>query len=162
LEFYNVKISNPVARPKKPIEKKKLEGTFRKDREAKEPMVPTKFEGIPKPPKQLIKEGMDLWNAAVKELQNLKMLYDVDLPMLVSYCNEMGTYFKMQDIINKKGETYMDGKNPKTRPEVYIGRNSLKIAITIASKFGFTPSDRTKIEVPKQNEGDAFSEFENN
>jgi len=153
-----------MARPKTPNEIKKQQGTFQQCREPKKQMTPAKFEGIPKPPKQLIKEGMDLWNAAVQELQNLDMLYDVDLPMLVSYCNEMGTYFKMQDIINKKGEIYMQetssGLVPKTRPEVYIAKNSLKIAITIASKFGFTPADRTKIEAPQKPAEDEFSKFD--
>ena len=136
-----------------PTQVKKNRGTYQSCRGANNEMIPSRIDGIPKPPKILVKEAATLWNETVKELYELDMLHGVDLPLLAAYCQEMATYFECSAYIQDNGITYDDSYgNPHTRPEVVTQRNALDRALKLATQFGFTPSARTRIEAPVKKE----------
>jgi len=140
-----------------PTKVKQIRGTFRQDQSVTNEMIPSRVDGIPKPPTILVKEAATLWNETVKELYELDMLHGVDLPLLAAYCQEMATYFECSAYIQDKGKTYEDSHgNPHTRPEVIIQRNSLDRALKLATQFGFTPSARCKIEAPAKQDKDSL------
>ena len=85
------------------------------------------------------------------------MLHIVDLSILSAYCFEIGTYHRIMDEMGGKftERTYdKDGKlrSSKIAPQYKIAQAALQNAIKLASKFGFSPSDRASLSMPDQEE----------
>lgn len=138
----------PGGRPRKPQELKKIEGTYRKDRDNENRPEFERITRLPDCPSYLTtNEAQALWNDVCQQLMRLKILQIVDLPMLAAYCQEMGKYFFYQTYLAKKGEYYESGGKIMARPQVKAAKEALQEAQKLAGKFGFTPADREKINV---------------
>ena len=144
-----------MARPTKPSSVKKAQGTERKCRTLDNEMSPAKVDGMPDAPEVIArnKRAVKLWHESVIELDRLNMLHNVDLPSLAAYCMEMSTYFDMTSYCEKNGYVDKDGRR---RAQDLIRRDSLDRANRIAQQFGFVPAARTKIAMPKKDEGTEF------
>jgi hypothetical protein len=57
-------------RPRKPVDLKKIEGTFRADRSLEQPMIVELSVGVPQPPAHLNELGFEYWDITCKELKN--------------------------------------------------------------------------------------------
>ena len=144
-----------MARPKKPTKIKELQGTIRKCREEENEMQVAQVVEMPEAPSFLNDDGAREWALVTNELANIKMLHLTDLSILSAYCHEMGTYYKIAKELggNYTERTYdKDGKlrASKISPLYKVMQNALQNAIKLASKFGFTPSDRASLSMPEQ------------
>ena len=144
-----------MPKPRKPTAVKKAQGTSRKCRELPDEMLPSVVGGVPDPPAILAKnrQAMKLWQESVVELHNLGMLHNVDLAMLAAYCMKMELFFRMTEFCEKNG--YVDDRG-KRRAQSLEARDALDQANKIAQQFGFVPAARTKISMPKKEEGGEF------
>ncbi len=142
-------------RPPTPTALKVLKGTDQPSRMRPDEMAPAKLTEVPMPPDYLTDRGKAEWYTTCTELATLGMLHKVDLSLLAAYCNEMSTYWESEELLRTRGRV-MTIKNPdgstkymQQVPHVSIARNALRMALTLASQFGFTPSARTRISPTK-------------
>jgi P27 family predicted phage terminase small subunit len=151
--------------PKKPSQNKKLEGTFRKDRVAKNEMQPAASPTMPRPPQHFNATAKKIWYEVTEELSRLKMLINVDLPLLGVYCfnaalveeaqKNLEEHGYLSTITNKGGHSY---EIPS--PWVKIHNDAIEKVIKSSSLFGFNPSARTKISMPEpSDEGDELDKL---
>jgi P27 family predicted phage terminase small subunit len=137
----------------KPTALKKLQGTYRPDRAARDEMQPSQLDTLPAAPDELNARGQQAWYTAATELQQLGMLHAVDLPLLQAYCREVQRMHEADYYVRTQG-TVLKGKN-KVGSEYYlknpwlgIYNDALAQANRLAQQFGFTPSARTRISAP--------------
>lgn len=155
-----------MARHKKPIELKKLHGTYRKDRDSGA-MSADPVSSLECP--ELLKdEARGEWDRITRQLSANNMLYDVDYPLLVSYCQKIGEYYNCVKSV-QEGGYFFEIKDSKGQiksitknPAVAIGNEALKIAIGLAAQFGVSPAARAKIKINKKvEEEDPFEKLMN-
>ena len=150
-----------MARKKKPTVLKKLHGTMRSDRVLENEMQFENLHEIPECPDHLkrFEYAEGIWKECTEELHNLGMLHKSDLQLLQVYCLEMAKYWICQDQIYElddyKNPIYpMRDKEGNVRqlipvPYIRMATQHFVNAKSIAGQFGFTPSDRTRIAMPK-------------
>jgi P27 family predicted phage terminase small subunit len=119
-------------------------------------MAPTALADVPLAPAYLTDRAKEEWYTTCSELASLKMLHKVDLSLLAAYCNEISIYWESEELLRQRGRI-ITVKNPdgstkyiQQAPHVSIARNALKMALSLATQFGFTPSARTRISPSKQ------------
>jgi len=144
-------------RKKIPTKVKELKGTLEKSRLVNNEMETTQVIKMPEAPTFLNEHGAAEWHLVTNELANIKMLHLTDLSILSAYCNEMGIYHEVAKRLggNYTERTYdKDGKlrASKIAPDYKIMQNALQNAIKIATQFGFTPSSRSSLSMPNQEE----------
>ena len=146
---------------KKPTKIKKLEGTYRKDRVAKNEMMPEVLNEVGKPKGLINNYSDEIWLKVTRELSSLNMLHSVDQEMLMAYCNEMGIYFDCCEKTKAVGSYTEENKaNGKIISNfMKVGNTALNNAIKLSDKFGFNPAARTKIEMPQQKPNDPLADF---
>ena len=135
-----------MGRNPKPIELKKLEGTFRKDRNNNNlPSYPIIIEPPP-PPERLPEEAGGLWGDVCEKLIANNLLQSVDLELVAAYCIELHLYWECKKALND-GSLYYTTKAgvKRVKPEIQIANNAFKNIIKITEKFGLSPVDRQKI-----------------
>lgn len=138
-------------RPKKPKALKRLNGTYREDRELEHPMDVDSITSAVEVPKSLDRdEARNLWGMLTTKFSNLGMLSELDLPLLEVMCKEYQRYLDYEDEIEKKGDVVIlknksGHKYPKENPYLKLREKALNRFVQIACKFGLTPSDRSSI-----------------
>ena len=141
----------PGGRPPKPLELKVLHGTDRADRRPANPVkvAPKKVSC----PKWLDKIASKEWRRIVKLLYSLKLVTELDVAALASYCNSYSLLQKAQEEIDARGLiiTTTEG-NLIQNPAVGIVNTQKKMINTFCSKFGLSPSDRSRLEIPQDND----------
>ena len=143
-----------AGRKKIPTELKKVRGTLRKDRELENPMEVKRANGIPVAPKWLSEIGKEQFSIVCNQLNDLSMLYDVDVKLIEAYANAISLHIECEQALRKNGrvQVYTDEDgNPKHAqivPLQTVSKQSLDQALKLASQFGLTPSARTKISAP--------------
>ena len=119
---------------KKPMELRELHGTSHRNKQRNNNNAPIKTGGIGSPPSHLLPEQVKIWDEVVSNMyaevlgEGDKMAFE----MLVRLIHEMRTNFS--DMPGAK----------------------LSQLNSLLSKFGMTPSDRTKIVVPKKDKKNPF------
>lgn len=151
-----------AGRPRKPTELKRLQGTYRPDREAKDEIKPPAVEDLPRAPAWMSTTGKRLYKNMAPTLQEKKLLTVLDMDLFMTACHEYGKYIEFEKLLKKKGSTYEvwdEDRNGNKylkavgqRPEVVISRNCLEAANKILSRFGFTPADRAKLSIVAEKE----------
>lgn len=137
--------------PAKPTATKILEGTFRKDRAAKNEPKPA--AATPSCPAWLNTEARREWRRIVPLLEQLNLLTKVDRSALAGYCQAYSRWRQAERILDAEGLT-MDflsnngASYSQARPEVAIAQQSAKLMKTFLAEFGLTPASRTRISVP--------------
>lgn len=132
-------------RPNKPVELKKFEGTYRKDRDAGV-LKFEKIEEIPKPPTHLSRIGKQIWKEVTDILISVKILETIDIHTVAMLCEELATYYEMNRKLKKlKTYTYRNRlNNIVKRPEIAIRNQAMRNATTLMAQLGLTPSMRQK------------------
>ena len=134
-------------RPRKPIDLKKIEGTFRADRNLEQPMLVELSVGVPQPPAHLNKLGYEYWDITCKELLNNNLLAGADLGLVAGYCNELGLYKAACEMTEKEGVVIGNRFGDQcVNPWYSVRSAALKQATQMGQLFGITPSARAKIE----------------
>lgn len=150
----------------KPVQLKKLHGTYRKDRAPKNEMGVDPCPVMPPPPVYLSEVGVRVWHETTEQLSALKMLHTVDLELLAAYCLAAETMEKMATDLKVEGHTVMmqnkgGGVYQIKNPKWTILNESIDKMHKIALQFGWTPAARAKISVPDQGEEkDPFAKLE--
>lgn len=158
-----------MAKRHKPTALKKIEGTYRKDRVAKNELTPTIAIGV-EPPESLNEWGVQLWNQVTADYCKIGLITSVDLASLTAVCIEWGRYCEANDIIqaqglqieepvySQKGE--LVGTRTVTNTMVKVASDSFKNYTRMCIEFGLTPASRVKISVPEKVSNDRFGEFD--
>jgi P27 family predicted phage terminase small subunit len=134
-------------RPRKPVDLKKIEGTFRADRNLEQPMLVELSVGVPQPPAHLNPLGFEYWDITCKELLNNNLLAGADLGLVAGYCNELGLYKSACEMTEKEGVVIVNRFGEQVvNPWYNVRSAALKQATQMGQLFGITPSARAKIE----------------
>jgi len=149
-----------AGRKQKPLELKKLHKTLRKDRQDGKGVPATVIDFIPPAPSILNKYGKEEWNIIVPQLRELGLLAKTDMAMVKAYCINWGRYVALEHELSKGDRKFTTDKgNVIVHPMHYVQQDALKAAIKIATEFGFTPSSRAGIKVPKRKATDPLDEL---
>ena len=147
-----------AGRPPKPTKLRILQGNPGKRPLPKAEPQPT--IGIPTRPEWLSPEAKREWTRVVGELAELGLLAKIDRALISAYCQCWGMYVSAIRAIDCYGMTF---ETPNgyiaQRPEVGIALRNLEKMNQLSAKFGFTPSDRSKMAMPDLKEEDPFAEF---
>lgn len=145
-------------RPPKPTRLKELEGNpGKRPLNKREPQYATE---VPTRPEWLAPEAKREWNRVVRELQAKGLIAKVDRAALAAYCESWALYVEAVKDVRKNGKTFTtDTGYEGPRPAVGMMVKMQQAMSTYAAKFGFTPSDRSRIAVPNSEPADEFTEY---
>ncbi|MFJ5997531.1 phage terminase small subunit P27 family [Streptomyces sp. NPDC092370] len=114
---------------------------------------PEPRRGAPRPPADLKGEALAEWGRIVPELDRLGLLTLVDRAYLVAYCEAWASFNAAREALAEYGPLVAgrDGglvKNPASQ----IMRDAADLMLKFGSRFGLSPSDRTRLSVPSGTE----------
>lgn len=129
--------------PPKPSAQKKLEGTYRKDRAARNEMRPTL--GEPPVPKGLKGAALAEWRVVAPELARLGVLAIIDGGRLADYCRAHALAIRAAAKAEQEGEVVETYRGPVRSPWQAIAQEARAQARLLAAEFGLTPSSRSRV-----------------
>ena len=143
----------------KPKALKKLQGTYRKDRDEKGNVVSMPVKEVPKPLSWVCTEGKKVFKELAPKLVERKILQDLDVPMLNAACHQFGKFVQYEKFLKKEGTTTeIFGVSPTggepflkgvvARPEVKLSKTAFDFADKTFKYFGLNPLDRSKLHIP--------------
>lgn len=146
----------------KPTKLKKLEGTYRKDRDIGRELTPP--PGVPEPPAWMRKKQQKLalaeWDRVVPQLAELGVLTGLDGGALERYCVAHSNWVKAQADVDAKGMVLKTPFGPQKNPSLKIALEERNAARQLAAELGLSPSARSRVKVPeKKADGDATGDF---
>ena len=137
----------PRGRPRKPIALLKAQGTFNTTRHDHRQVEPTSGTTV-KMPRSLKGEAAKFWKSVVPKLEEMNILDGIDAPYLETLSRSWSNWHKEQ-------AAYEAGDG-----HIYRVSCAWTMFDKIASKFGFSPVDRTRLAIDrKSNEPDPFEEW---
>lgn len=153
-----------AGRKPKPLALRELEGNpgHRPIPATPEPELPAK---CPKPPSWLSRIAKVEWNRVAPQLYRLRLLKELDVQPLAIYCQSYADLCKAQEVLNKKGQTYVHvnkagEENLTVRPEHYIVQACMKQIKAFCTEFGMTPSSRSRLSLPSEKiDGDGLEDL---
>ena len=157
-----------MGRKKEDLGQKKLKGTVRKDRvqvetaNVGEPLTSVNEARKASGYAQLSMRAKALYRQKCKELIAGAGLYSTDLHQVVMYAHAYDRFWIYEDEVKAHGPVIevqtKYGTNYISNPAVKMQRDALKDVTAIASRFGFSPVDRTKLKLEVKTE-DELDEF---
>lgn len=130
-----------MGRPKKPIEQHKAQGSFRPDRHGPDRSA-MKADGRPVKPRGLSKAESWAWRFIVNDLDRLTVARRLDTPALTALCVWWARYTENAAELAKHLPT-----DPAYYRLLIQMQMCWKTFDALASKFGLSPSDRTRIRL---------------
>ncbi|MFF0481044.1 phage terminase small subunit P27 family [Streptomyces sp. NPDC004435] len=114
---------------------------------------PEPSRGAPRPPADLKGEALAEWGRVVPELERLGLVTRLDRAYLVAYCEAWATFNAAREAMAEYGPLVAgrDGGLVKN-PAAQVLRDSADLMIKFGSRFGLSPSDRTRLSVPSDSE----------
>jgi P27 family predicted phage terminase small subunit len=132
--------------PPLPSSLKKMRGTFRRDRVARNELdVP---EGTPDMPNWLDKEARAEWQRVVPILQELRVLTLLDRGLLANYCAAWWLCVQATRLYVREGlapKAKRGSKMARPHPMVKVATEARAQALRLAAEFGLTPSSRSRV-----------------
>lgn len=95
-------------------------------------------------------QAREAWDDLAPELIRLGLLTTIDRQALAAGCRWWSVWRTADAVLVEEGlthETKNNGESP--RPEVAIAHKAFGAAMTIFSRFGVTPSERTRLVSPE-------------
>ena len=93
----------------------------------------------------------------VTELAPLRILTNLDVVALASYCGAFALWVEATEAIGKYGAMVKSPSGyPIQSPYISIANRQVELMMRIASEFGFTPASRSRISTPPQHEPNLF------
>ena len=126
---------------------------------------PQPRKDTPRCPAWLSEEAKKVWRRIVPELRRMGILTVVDGDALAAYCQTYARWKAAEQFIQQHGEVYpiRDERGRMTYmqqfPQVTIARHNLHMLKSYQQEFGLTPSARSRIEIPLDQDPE-FSEHE--
>tara|TARA_R110000744_G_scaffold72211_1_gene145151 strand:+ start:127 stop:603 length:477 start_codon:yes stop_codon:yes gene_type:complete len=152
-------------RKKLPTALKEMQGTLEKSRVLENEMEVDLVLDLPDAPDLLSTIGAAEWYKVTTQLFNLKMLHHIDLPLILSYCNEMSLYIESEIELRKNGRidnfknSNGDLIRSQAKPLVKIKNDALANALKLAALFGISPVARANISVPVTNNNTLINNY---
>jgi P27 family predicted phage terminase small subunit len=115
---------------------------------------PRPTPGAPDAPEWLSPAARAEWDRVAPELARMDLLTHVDMAALAAYCQCYAHYVEAERVIQEHGFTVSirDDKGVLKAvipvPEIGIAVKMLDKVRQFANEFGFSPSSRSRIEVP--------------
>lgn len=108
---------------------------------------PTFKAGLPQPPDDLVDEtAVGEWNRVVELLHEAGVLTQVDMAVLLAYCQAFGRWWKAERELRLDTLTVMTEKgNTLQNPLIGIANTSMRDAIKFAAELGMTPASRSRV-----------------
>jgi len=117
--------------------------------------------GTPQCPAWLKGEARKCWQRNAPKLIELGLLTELDEDEFTRYCISHAQRVAAVKWLEEHGTVYpiRDEKTGRIRylqqvPQVSIARNAAKLASVLGAKFGLSPADRTRIQVPEKTVSD--------
>src|SRR5690349_10393596 len=105
---------------------------------------------IPDCPPELSPLARKEWDRLVVELNNLRMLTNLDRAALAAYCGAYALWAEATEALQKYGAMIKSPQGfPIQSPYLAIANRQAEIMMRIASEFGFTPASRSRIATPQ-------------
>jgi len=145
-----------AGRPKKPIAQKRLEGTYRNDRDRDTLELDPIVSELPVPDSLTEKGAIKLWTSLLSQFLNIGLLSDIDLPLFEVMCKEYQKYLIYDRKVEENGGDIITLKNksgykyPTENPYLKLKYRALNKFTEIAYRFGMTPSDRAGITIDRK------------
>ena len=136
----------------------KMRGSWRAGRN---PGEPTPDRSRPRCPTWLDAYAKAAWKHLVPQLDRMGVITRIDGNALARYCTLWSRWRKAEEFIRDHGDSYLakdsEGKvkGLKCYPQVRMANQLAEQLLRLESHFGMTPSARSRIEVPQQDEQDA-------
>ena len=101
------------------------------------------------PPVWLKREGRKIWDRLVPRLIAMKLLSPIDAEAFARYCRNFARWLKMQEVLDKEGETYESesahGKLKRCHPAFLIGDRLERQLAAAEDRFGLNPAERQRL-----------------
>ncbi len=115
---------------------------------------------IPTRPEWLLPEAKREWNRLVPQLATLGLLTLLDRGAIAGGCQWWAMFVDAVKDIEANGTTFeTDTGYQGPRPSVALAIKSWQQYLAFCSRFGLTPSDRSRLRIPEKASADPFSEF---
>lgn len=136
----------------KPSEQKKLEGTYRADRAARNEPKPRVM--IPTCPEWLTAEARKEYKRVAKILVETRVLTEADRTALAAYAHEFAAWREAENKATTLGAVIFSEKTgaPYLNPWRNIASNHFKNMVKLMAEFGLTPASRARIEAQPEDE----------
>lgn len=154
-------MSKPGPSPK-PTALKKLAGNPGHRPLPKNEPQPQRGERAPSCPRWLPEDAKPIWKEHARQLWQLRLLTEIDVDAYAAYCETMALYRLASGMVRlPQGAARANGAGTlKATPWVAIRRETLDQLRRLWGDFGMTPSARSRIEIPGEEETkDPFEQF---
>ena len=142
-------------RPPKPIERHKLEGTHRPDRQGEGVAAPA---GRPEPTIALGQYAQEMWDRLIPVLESMGVLTLADGQLCTAFCVNYGKWRSCEEHIEAEGMWQVDDRGKVSKhPAVLVAKESDERMEKLGAKMGLSPSERARLKVGSDNVGDAFA-----
>jgi P27 family predicted phage terminase small subunit len=145
-------------RKPKPTAIKLLEGNpGKRPLNGQEPITQVR---VPDCPEFLDDEARAEWFRTVPVLRPMRLLTEADRSALAAYCTAYSRWVQAERQVRQYGAVVLspNKKFPMKSPYLTVADQALETMRKLMVEFGLTPSARSRIRVPRDNE--ASSEFE--
>lgn len=136
----------------KPSEQKKLEGTYRADRAARNEPQPRVM--IPACPEWLTTEARKEYKRVAKILVETRVLTEADRTGLAAYAHEFAAWRAAEKELEIDGPILISSKTGShyLNPMQGVASNHFKNMVKLMAEFGLTPASRSRIEAQPEDE----------
>lgn len=130
----------------------KARGTYRADRHGSGDVFAPEAR-VPDPPEwwEAGSPVLEEWERITGELLAWGLVTELDRGALIIYCEAWGTHRDMQATIEEEGPILLAPATGRlyTHPAVSQRDAAWKTMLDVGKRFGFSPSDRNGVKVPK-------------
>ena len=148
-------------RPRKPTELKKIQGTYRKDRDAGEEessdlaisttsVIVQEGETLPVPKTLKTKEGKKFYNLVIKNLREIRILSEADLPQIETMARYLERTREADRQLNKLDISNIDTLDEYEKYSKMLDRYSKRFD-ELAMKYYISPLARVQLKLSELN-----------
>jgi P27 family predicted phage terminase small subunit len=145
----------PRGQKPKPVERHRLEGTFRPSRHAKPPL---RADGRrPPQPAGLFAEAQAAWRQLVAELERERMLHRADRFMLEAAAVALGRARQARRIVAREGLIARGDRGDVTHPALRIERAALAELRLLLDSSGLSATSRARLGLAGEPDQEPFA-----
>ena len=144
---------------RKPTALKKLQGTYRPDRDSADEPTPS---GHADPPDVLTAAALAEWERLAPELESLGLLTSIDRAVFAVYCQGWADYNKLTEQLNDMASWTWESEKGYRQvvPEISMRKEAWTRIKEAGAKLGLDPSSRSGLNVaPKEKRKNKFAEL---
>lgn len=102
---------------------------------------------MPDAPDHLDKAAREEWNRVVPILFRVRIMTDLDVAALASYCQAYGRWVEAEEHISEEGCVVIWKGFPMQNPYLSIANKAMEQIRQFMSEMGMTPSSRSRVQV---------------